>query len=496
MSPKKEELWQEIERLKKLNSDNIKISDGNENILRSRVEERDKTIKKRDDIITELRSEIAKLKAEIAQLAINQNNLTIESPASSNEEPMPLGSPNSPSQNKENPAKKEPAPPPITVSGVVNFDIFQNSILQNLTEGVHYPVFITQGNGDIKIKAACAGSHRQIIHLLSEMQKAALTQPDNLTGNIEFYCYKLKQDRDFCFIIRNLHPSIDVARIKQALYQQGYKVKNIINLRRRVKTNDGYSYRQLPLHRVEIESTEHNKEVFEIKELLYTKVVIETPRKTVDIPQCSRCQQLGHTKNYCAKKVRCVKCAGNHLTKDCKKTIDTKPTCANCGGEHPANYKGCPVYKVKQEAMFPKKKKNLTQRMQDKQHQSMKPVTPNLSYAQAAKSGKPATSAADSQGQSQPNQQQGLRPAQSQKEKPKQQQQRQPTQQWQRQTRTKMTRTQEQPGQQQDKQKEPTIADIIAMLTIIQRDLGQLNQRVSTLEIRSPQQQPKRKRDD
>ncbi len=490
MSPKKEELIKEINRLTELKKQHCTLHTGE--------------IEKSNKIIAELKSEITELKAHIAELKTKletkQDSSPDESPVTENEEQMPLGSPNSTSQNKENSAKKEPAPPPITVSGVANFDIFQNSILQNLTEGAHYPIFITQGNGDIKIKAACAASYRQILHLLSEMQKAVLTEPDNLIGNIEFYCYKLKQDRDFCFIIRNLHPSIDLARIKQALYQQGYKAKNIINLRRRVKTNDGYSYRQLPLHRVEIESTEHNKEVFEIKELLYTKVVIETPRKIVDIPQCSRCQQLGHTKNYCAKKVRCVKCAGDHLTKDCKKTIDTKPVCANCGGEHPANYKGCPVYKVKQEAMFPKKKKNLTQRMQDKQHQPMKLVTPNLSYAQAAKSGKPATSVADSQGQPQPSQRQEFRPAQRQKEKLKQQQQRQPTQQWQRQPRTKMISTQEQPGQQQqqqyDQQKEPTIADVIAMLTIIQRDFSQLNQCVSALEIRSPQQPSKRKRND
>jgi len=484
MSPKKDELIKEINRITALNKKNVEAG---------------------EKIIAELRTEITRLKAQIAEQAIKQDSSLVENPVTENEEQMPLGSPNSASQNKENSAsqnkeksaKKEPAPPPITVSGVVNFDIFQNNILQNLTEGVHFPVFTTQGNGDVKIKAACADSHRQIIYLLSEMQKAALAQSDNLVSNIEFYCYKLKQDRNFCFIIRNLHPSIDVARIKQALYQQGYKVKNIINLRKRIKTNDGYSYCQLPLHRVEIESTEHNKEVFEIKELLYTKVVIETPRKTLDIPQCSRCQQLGHTKNYCAKKVRCVKCAGDHLTKDCKKEIDTKPTCANCSGEHPANYKGCPVYKMKQEAMFPKKKKNLTQRIKDKQNQPTKLVTPNLSYTQAAKSGKPATSVDDSQGQSQPSQQQEFRPARRQKEKPKQQQQRQPTQQSQGQPRTKMIRTQEQPRQQQhDQQKEPTIADVIAMLTIIQRDFSQLNQRVSALEIRSPQQPPKCKRND
>ncbi|GFV08671.1 RNA-directed DNA polymerase from mobile element jockey [Trichonephila clavipes] len=38
----------------------------------------------------------------------------------------------------------------------------------------------------------------------------------------------------------------------------------------------------------------------------------------------------------------CVKCAKNHLAKDCKKPIDEKPKCCLCEGEHPANYLDCP----------------------------------------------------------------------------------------------------------------------------------------------------------
>ena len=50
-------------------------------------------------------------------------------------------------------------------------------------------------------------------------------------------------------------------------------------------------------------------------------------------------------------------CAGEHKTKNCDKIAnepqarfkrcDTK--CANCGGEHPASYRGCPKYKTAQE---------------------------------------------------------------------------------------------------------------------------------------------------
>ena len=43
---------------------------------------------------------------------------------------------------------------------------------------------------------------------------------------------------------------------------------------------------------------------------------------------------------------RCVKCAEGHRTKDCpKKEKNTPATCTLCLGDHPANYKGCQVYK-------------------------------------------------------------------------------------------------------------------------------------------------------
>jgi len=41
----------------------------------------------------------------------------------------------------------------------------------------------------------------------------------------------------------------------------------------------------------------------------------------------------------------CVKCGGPHATKTCKKARDTPVTCVLCNGNHPANYKGCTVYR-------------------------------------------------------------------------------------------------------------------------------------------------------
>ena len=73
--------------------------------------------------------------------------------------------------------------------------------------------------------------------------------------------------------------------------------------------------------------------------------------------RCYKCQHYGHKAITCKQKEKCPICAGKHNTKNCDKIwkepqaifkrSDTE--CANCGGEHPASYRGCPKYKIAKE---------------------------------------------------------------------------------------------------------------------------------------------------
>ena len=54
--------------------------------------------------------------------------------------------------------------------------------------------------------------------------------------------------------------------------------------------------------------------------------------------QCFKCRELGHIAARCDKEVKCPLCAGNHPRKECKAT---DRHCANCGGNHGANFAGC-----------------------------------------------------------------------------------------------------------------------------------------------------------
>lgn len=58
----------------------------------------------------------------------------------------------------------------------------------------------------------------------------------------------------------------------------------------------------------------------------------------------------GHTRSYCNRKPRCVRCGQDHLSDMCEKNKDLPATCALCGEGHPSNYKGCKVHKQLQKS--------------------------------------------------------------------------------------------------------------------------------------------------
>ena len=172
----------------------------------------------------------------------------------------------------------------------------------------------------------------------------------------------------------------------------GHQVRTINNINK-------YDTKQpLPLFLVELEPRNNNKEIYDIEKLLNTIVKVEPPKHKKEIPQCIRCQQYGHTKNYCNITPAWVKCAKNHLTIHCPSTAKIEEVkCYNCNGKHPASYKGCEAGKQLQRKLCPPLRSRTianTQAQQDsneiipntEQATNSKPTNTNtigsLSYAQ------------------------------------------------------------------------------------------------------------------
>lgn len=220
--------------------------------------------------------------------------------------------------------QKDPKPPPIYIYGVTDYKAMTDSLALITEDETYYCKALS--NNTVKINPYSADTYRKLIRYLR-------------MENIVHHTYQLKQERAYRVVIRDLHHSMPLEDITRELEKAGHKVRNIINVRHRV------SKAPLPLFFVDLEPQDNNSKIYDFEFLLNTKVKIEPPRIKKGIIQCTRCQDYGHSKTYCRKAFVCVKCGKSHDTKLCKKSNLTPATCALCTGNHPANYRGCMVYR-------------------------------------------------------------------------------------------------------------------------------------------------------
>ncbi|KAK9739013.1 hypothetical protein QE152_g9374 [Popillia japonica] len=96
--------------------------------------------------------------------------------------------------------------------------------------------------------------------------------------------------------------------------------------------------------RVLVKIDKTHKSIYHLKEVLSLDVTVETLKSRPTVGQCFRCQKFGHAQSRCTAPKRCVACAGDHEDDVCPRSKSEPATCANCGEEHPANYRGCPRF--------------------------------------------------------------------------------------------------------------------------------------------------------
>lgn len=217
-----------------------------------------------------------------------------------------------------------PPPPPIFVHDVIDFQRMKAEISTVIPE----TDFITKtlANNTIKINPKTSDAYRTLVRHMR-------------ANNVIFHTYQVKQERAYRVVIRHIHYSIPVEDIKTDIENSGFKVRNIMNITNRATKTP------LNLFFVDLEPANNNKEIFDLKYILNMKIVVEPPKKSVDIVQCTRCQMYEHTKSYCTRPFSCVKCGRGHSSTICTKSKDLPAKCVLCEGPHPANYKGCTVYK-------------------------------------------------------------------------------------------------------------------------------------------------------
>lgn len=157
---------------------------------------------------------------------------------------------------------------------------------------------------------------------------------------IHYYTHQIKTDRAFRVVLKGLHHSYPTQSLTEEIQAKGHSVRRINKMWNK-RSSEPYN-----MFAIELEPAQNNKDIYSIKYIDHCVVSIEAPHKRREEIQCHKCQDYGHSKNYCERRPRCVKCAGDHFTSECKQNMNVPPKCVHCDQQHTANYKGCPHYKL------------------------------------------------------------------------------------------------------------------------------------------------------
>ena len=217
-------------------------------------------------------------------------------------------------------------PPPITLEPLSDIGSFLQ-LKQKLKEIAPNSITTTLSSGQIKINANDSDEYRDIDKYLESIKCL-------------YYTYQNKQTRPYSVMLKGLPGGIDVSTVL-ATVQEEYPLLKATRVTQKLKWP---TKEKLDMYIVDFETGADVKKIHEITRLYNCRVKIESIRNNDVVPQCKRCQEFGtHTQNYCKRRPRCVKCGKNHETASCVKPKSDAPTCANCGGDHTANYRQCPV---------------------------------------------------------------------------------------------------------------------------------------------------------
>lgn len=209
--------------------------------------------------------------------------------------------------------------PPLYIYDINDYNDFLKKISPLIVENFN----INNRNIFLKLNLSTVDDYRTITKYLSVNQ-------------IKYHTYQLPEDRNLSVIIRNLPISITEAEIYEALLELNYEVTSVTRLQNRNKS-------PIPIIAVILEKSAKN--IFSLDRLFHCVITVENRKNNNSIPQCQNCQRFNHTKNFCKLPPRCVKCPELHHFSECTKDKNSPPICVNCNENHPANYKGCKVYK-------------------------------------------------------------------------------------------------------------------------------------------------------
>jgi PAX-interacting protein 1 len=217
-------------------------------------------------------------------------------------------------------------PPIVVYSLLTNHSSTLSQVNQKLTSPVEVKsktnrlLLYTKSSSDYKI-------------LLSEIQAASLA----------YHTYPLPDEIQPRLVLKGIPPNVPEEDIRTDLIAQNIQVIRISQITKMDKVTREI-ITKYPVYVVTLPPGTDLRKVHQIQKLCHCIVSWEKFKNSRPIRQCYNCQSFGHSSKHCGKPAQCVKCSLPHATKECSKPTGSPPKCSNCGGDHPANFTGCPKY--------------------------------------------------------------------------------------------------------------------------------------------------------
>ena len=220
-------------------------------------------------------------------------------------------------------------PPPIILVSKINYFELRKQIKKLTTEDITAQ-YCPQG---IKIFASNDDDYNKIGYYLK-------------TQSYDFYTFPHGQPKMHKVVLKGLPIDTATEDIQGELVSLHFAVESVKQMKR--KQIDEESNKlflvPMPVWIITTHVTQTAPDIHTLTGLFGLKLKIEDYRGKEGPLQCYKCQGFGHKAISCFVKPKCVKCANEHLTKDCNSENTLIPKCANCKEEHTANYKQCPKY--------------------------------------------------------------------------------------------------------------------------------------------------------
>lgn len=235
------------------------------------------------------------------------------------------------SANSQNGSRKHKPPPPIVVTSKVDYFKLQQTLknsLQILAEGKFSPV-------GLKLYVSTKDD-------FEKLQDYLILQKYN------FYTFPYNTSKVLKVVLKGLPNESSSEEILTELQSLNYPIESVRQLRKRVQDeNTGLmTWLPMPIWVLTVNQLQDKPDIRQLRSLCYLRVEIEDYISRQGAIQCYKCQGFGHKTHSCHIQPRCVKCGENHDSHSCRKPTSIPAKCANCQGDHPANFRQCPKYQA------------------------------------------------------------------------------------------------------------------------------------------------------